>query len=46
MILNKSVIYNYVDVNCLFNKEVHKYVISDMKCQMPVNNVLVNYGTQ
>ena len=46
MILSKSIILKYRYVACLFNKKMHKYVTVDMKCKIPVNNVLVNYGTQ
>jgi hypothetical protein len=46
VILSKSIILKYRDVTCLFNQKVHKYITVDMKCQMPDNNVLVNYGTQ
>ena len=46
MIQSKSIIFKHGDVACLFNQKVQRYVTEYLKCQMPVNNVLVNYGTR
>ena len=45
-IMSARNVVKHKDVTCLYDHEVQRCITVNLKCRMPVNNILVDYGTQ